>query len=97
MVMNKTVEYPELEETHKDHQDQPLAPQRTIQNSNLNSENIVQMFLELQQAQCYDQCIFLNYCSGQEHPLNIMPSFTLQNSKGAQVILSSSSAKNYDL
>lgn len=62
VVTNKIEEYPELKKNHKDHQDQPLAPQRTIQNSNFISENAVQMLLELQQAQCYDQwgffCLF---------------------------------------
>lgn len=60
-MMNKIAEYPELKENHKDHHDQPLAPHSTIQNSNFISETVVQMFLELQQAQCYDQCILFYF------------------------------------
>lgn len=43
------IKYPELEETHKDHQIQDLAPQRTTQNSNHMSESTVQMLLDFWQ------------------------------------------------
>ena len=38
---HRAIEYPELEETHKDLQAQPLAPHRTTQNSNLESQSVV--------------------------------------------------------
>lgn len=44
---HRIIKYAELEETHKDHQIQVLAPQRTTQNSNRVSESIVQMLLDL--------------------------------------------------
>ena len=44
----------ELGGTHKDHQIQLLAPQRTVQKSDHVSESIVQMLLELWQVQCHD-------------------------------------------
>ena len=53
---NYIIEYFELEETHRDHQVQLLAPQRTIINSSHLSESIVQMFPELQQAWFHDHC-----------------------------------------
>ena len=43
----RIIEYPELEGTHKDHQVQLLASQRTTQNSNTMSESTVLILLEL--------------------------------------------------
>ena len=46
---HRAIEYPELEETHKDLQAQPLTPHRTTQNSNPLPENTVKKLLELWQ------------------------------------------------
>uniref|UniRef100_A0A8B9U121 Regulatory factor X associated protein n=1 Tax=Anas zonorhyncha TaxID=75864 RepID=A0A8B9U121_9AVES len=52
-VLNKKrlVNYPKVEGTYKDNQVQHLSPQRTTQKSDHVSESLVQMLLELQQAQ----------------------------------------------
>lgn len=50
------MEYPKLEGTNRDHQVQLLAPRRNTPKSDLVSGSIVQMRLELDQAQCCDHC-----------------------------------------
>jgi len=46
---NRSIEYPNLEGTHKDHSVQTLLPHKTTQKPNPMSEGIVQMLLELWQ------------------------------------------------
>lgn len=48
-VGHRIIEYPEWEETHSDHGIQLLAIHSTIQKSDLMSESVIQILLEVQQ------------------------------------------------
>lgn len=67
----RIVEYPELEGAHKDHWIQLLAPHRTPKNQSI-CLRVIQMLLELCQAQCHD-CFLREPVSVANHPLGEKP------------------------